>query len=153
MRRDGRLKPAERDRVEMVLLSATGWTVPRIAEHLGYCAQTVRRVFAQFAQTGPTGLRHQRPGPDPDRVRRAQVESALTELLEENRTWSSRQLAQALRACGLELSARQVRRYLHGLRARYGRTARTLDHKQDPARVAAARADLETLKNGLRPAS
>src|ERR671932_2095760 len=104
LRRERTLKPAERDRVEMVLLSAAGWTVPQIAGHLAYCAQTVRRVFAQFNETGPAGLRHQRPGPAPDLARRQQVEAALTRLLEQPRTWTVGQLAAALEEAGLPLS-------------------------------------------------
>ncbi len=155
VRRNRTLKPAERDRVEMALLSDAGWTVPQIAEHLGYCAQTVRRVFAQLTRIGPAGLRHHRPGPAPDVPRRERIEAVLRQLLEQARTWTAGQLATALADTGLPLSTRQVRRYLTGpgLRARWRRTKRTLDHKADPERVAAARADLETLKNGLRPAS
>jgi transposase len=155
MRRDRTLKPAERDRVEMALLSDAGWTVPRIAAHLGYCDQTVRRIFAQFDRTGPAELRHRAPGPAPDASRRERVEAALRRLLEQPRTWTAGQLAAALEAEGLALSTRQVRRYLTGpgLRARWRRTKRTLAHKADPERVAAAAAQLETLKNALRPAS
>ncbi len=69
------------------------------------------------------------------------------------RTWSSRDLATTLREHGIALSARQVRKYLPGMGARYRRTARTLAHKQDPARVAATTAELERLKNALRPTS
>ena len=155
MRRDRTLKPAERDRVEMALLSDAGWRVPRIAEHLGYCAATVRRVFVQFDQTGPAGLRHHKPGPAPDLPRRERVEAALRELLEQERTWTAPQLAAALGERGIELSTRQVRRYLTGpgLRARWRRTKRSLDHKANPERVAAAAAELELRKNALRPAS
>ena len=155
LRRDATFTPAERDRVEMALLSDAGWRVPRIAEHLGYCAATVRRVFVQFEQTGPAGLRHRPPGPAPDVPRRERVEAALRELLEQERTWTAPQLADALGERGLALSTRQVRRYLTGpgLRARWRRTKRTLDHRADPARVAAAAAELETRKNALRPAS
>jgi transposase len=155
MRRDRTLKPAERDRVEMALLSDAGWRVPRIADHLGYCAATVRRVFAQFEQVGPGGLRHHKPGPTPDVPRRERVEAALRALLEQERTWTAGQLAAALGERGIRLSTRQVRRYLTGpgLRARWRRTKRTLDHKADPERVAAARAELELRKNRLRPAS
>ena len=55
LRRDTSLSPAERDRVEMVLLSAEGWSPPKIASHLGYCAATVRTVLVGFPTTGVTG--------------------------------------------------------------------------------------------------
>lgn len=152
-RRDPSLKPADRDRVEMVLLSEAGWSVPRIAEYLTYCVATVRRVFVRFQTEGVAGLRHRPPGPPPDQARRAQVEAELTRLLEQPRTWTTRQLVAALDAAGIRLGPRQVRRYLSGLPARYGRTARTLDHKQDPKRVAVARSVLDHLKKDWRPAS
>ncbi len=63
LRRDPRLRPAERDRVEMVLLSASGWGPPAIADHLGYCAATVRTVLKRLPRSGAAGLRRQRPGP------------------------------------------------------------------------------------------
>ncbi len=153
LRRDRSLEPIERDRVEMVLLSDAGRTVPAIAEYLRCHPQTVRRLFARFGQEGVAAIRQNRPGPEPDRARREQVEAALRSELAQVRTWSSRDLASALRQYGIVLSARQVRRYLRGLGARYRRTARTLAHKQDPERVAAAQVDLERLKNALRPAS
>ncbi len=48
--RDKSLKPAERDRVEMVFLADAGWTVAQIAEHLECHPQTVRRLFARYEQ-------------------------------------------------------------------------------------------------------
>lgn len=65
LRRDAALTPAERDRVEMVFLSADGWSPPRIAAHLGYNAATVRRILLRFQGSGPPSLRRQRPGPPP----------------------------------------------------------------------------------------
>src|SRR3712207_9238088 len=75
LRRDRTLKPAERDRVEMALLSDAGWTVPQIAEHLGYCAQTVRRAVAHLGPGGPAraGQHTTRPGADVPRRGRGEV--------------------------------------------------------------------------------
>jgi putative transposase len=151
LRRDTSLTPAERDRVEMVLLSADGWSPPRIAAHLDYHPATVRRVLVHFHDRGPSSLRRQRPGPPPDAARREQVVAALDQLLDEDRTWTTAQLAAALAAQGIALSTRQTRRYLRGMGARWRRTARTLKHKQDPAKAARATAVLTSLKKRPPP--
>ena len=81
LRRAPTLRPAERDRVEMVLLSAEGWSPPRIAGHLGCHPATVRQVLKRFAAAGTAGLRRRRPGPPKDEARRRQVTAALDRLL------------------------------------------------------------------------
>jgi len=153
LRRDPSLSPAERDRVEMVLLSAAGWSVPQIAAHFHCCQATVRRLVHRFTAADLTGLRRQHPGPAPDLDRRTHVTQALERLLAQDRTWTAAQLAAALQDAGIALSARQLRRYLRGMRARWRRTGRTLRHQQDPARVAQAKADLAALKKGRARAS
>ncbi len=70
----------------------------------------------------------------------------MRELLAEERTWTSRQLSQALAERGIRLGARQVRRHLKRIRAGYRRTASTLKHKQDPVKVERARRILANLK-------
>ncbi len=151
LRRDGTLTPRERDRVEMVLLSADGWSPPRIAAHLGYHVATVRRVLDGVRATGVSRLRRRRPGPPPDAARREQVEALLDRLLDEDRTWTSAQLAAALAEGGIALSARQTRRYLRGMDVRWRRTVRTLKHKQDGAKVARAKDVLASLKKRPPP--
>ena len=152
-RADPTLKPAERDRVEMVALSAAGWEVKAIAPHLGYNPESVRRVFRRWRTDGWQVVRHQPPGPAPDQARREQVETALTSLLQQERTWTSRQLAAALTSQQIPLSGRQVRRYLHGIRAGYRRTYRSLKHKQDPAKVVQAQTELDLFVNKRKLAS
>jgi transposase len=147
-RRDPAFTPAERNRVEMVLLSATGWSPPAIAQHLGYCAATVRTVLKAFPTTGVAGLRRQRPGPPPNLARRTQVTMALAQLLGQARTWTAAQLATALREQGIALSARQTRKYLKRLDARWRRTTHSLRHKQDPTRVERAARVLANLGKG-----
>ena len=145
LRRDPTLSPAERDRVEMILLTNQGWSVPQIASHLGYCLATVRRLFRQFTEEGLSALRHKPPGPPKDTVRTHQVQNALTTLLSQERTWTATQLAHALQEQAIYLSARQVRRYLRDI-AGWRRTVRTLKHKQDPEKLARAQKTLATLK-------
>jgi transposase len=146
LRRERALTPAERDRVEMVLLSAAGWSPPRIAAHLGCCAATVRAALKRFQADGPAGLRRHRPGPPKDAARRQAVTAALDRLLAQDRAWTAAQLAAALGEEGIALSARQTRKYLRGMGARWRRAQRTVRHKQDPAAVARARRVLTSLK-------
>jgi putative transposase len=142
-----------RDRLEMVLLSAAGWSAPRIALHLGCHHHTARAAIKGFLQKGAASLWPDKPGPQPDLARHERVTSLLRELLGQDRTWTSPQLASALRPQGVELSARQVRRYLKLLKAGYRRTASTLEHKQDADKVAQAEVTLASLKKKLRLAS
>src|SRR4051812_47718404 len=145
------LPAVARDRLEMVLLSAAGWSPPRIAAHLGRHPHTVRSALKGYAARGPAAFHPDAPGPAPDHARRAAVTGKLAELLGQERTWTSRQLADAL-GPDVGLGRRQVRRYLALLGAGYRRTAQTVGHKQDPARVARAEATLDALKKKPRPA-
>ena len=70
----------------------------------------------------------------------------LKRLLAEDRTWTSRQLSEALAARGIGLGPRQVRRHLKRIKAGYRRTASTLKHKQDPAKAERAGQVLANLK-------
>lgn len=141
-----------RDRLAMVLLSDAGWSAPRIAAHLGCHPHTARAALKGFQQRGLPALWPSRPGPPPDEARRQQVTGALERLLARERTWTSRQLSAALRDEGLALGPRQVRRYLRRQGAGYRRTASTLRHQQDPAKVARAEAVLAGLKKKRRRA-
>ena len=147
-RRDPAFSPPERDRLEMVLLSAAGWSPPALARHLGYCSATVRTVLKAFPTSGVAGLRRQRPGPPKDLARRARVTAALNRLLDQPRTWTAAQLAAALAEEGIRLSTRQTRKYLQALGARWRRTVRSLRHKQDPPRVERAERVLANLGKG-----
>lgn len=137
----------------MVLLSAAGWSPPRIAGHLGCYPQTVRSALHGFAARGTAALYPGRPGPAPDAARRQHVGDRLRERLAEDRTWTARQLADALRPAGVDIGPRQVRRSLAGIDAGYRRTAPTLEHKQDRPAVGRSRAVLGGLEKERRPGS
>ena len=70
----------------------------------------------------------------------------MTDLLGQDLTWTSRQLAEALRPAGVSVSPRQVRRYLGHIRAGYRRTAQTVGHKQDPQKAERAERVLVSVK-------
>jgi putative transposase len=140
------LPAVARDRLEMLLLSEAGWSPPRIAAHLGRYPQTVGNFLHDFQSRGTPALYPGKTGPQPDAARRDRVTSVLKELLAQDRTWTSAQLAEALLPHGVELGDRQVRRYLRLMKAGYRGTASTLEHKQDPQKVGRAEATLESLK-------
>ena len=135
-----------RDRIEMVTLSDAGWSAPKIAAHLGRHPQTVRDLLRSFLARGTAAPRPFRSGPAPDLERRDRIVAALRELLRQERTWTSGQLSRALAERGIELGARQVRRYLKRMGARYRRTGSTLRHKRDPAKAERAGRVLRNLK-------
>ena len=145
------LPAVARDRLEMVLMSAAGWSPPKISEHLGRHPHTVRAALKGFAARGTEAFYPDAPGPDPDHERREQVTGKLSELLGQERTWTARQLADAL-GPDIGIGHRQTRRYLGLLRAGYRRTAQTVGHKQDPKKVERAETVLSNLKKKLRRA-
>jgi putative transposase len=135
-----------RDRIEMLFLADAGWSPPRIAAHLGYHPQTVRDRLRDFLGRGTDALFPRKPGPAPDTDRCTAVTRALTELVGEDRTWTSRQLSEALAGRGIAIGPRRARRYLKWLKAGYRRTAGTLKHKQDPAEAERAERVLANLR-------
>ena len=135
-----------RDRLEMVLLAAAGWKPAPIARHLGYNYRTVLNLLHDFTRRRLPALFPRRPGPAPDAARHDHVAGLLRELLAQDRTWTSRQLSDALAACGAALGPRQVRRYLKRLKAGYRRTASTVGHKQDAAKAGHAAGVLGNLQ-------
>jgi putative transposase len=145
------LPAVARDRLEMVFLSDAGWPPPKIAAHLGRHPHTVRSALKGFNSRGTMAFYPDTPGPDPDHDRRAQVIGKLSELLGQERTWTSHQLAEAL-GPGIGIGRRQTRRYLALLKAGYRRTAQTVGHKQDPRKVERAETVLANLKKKWRRA-
>jgi hypothetical protein len=151
-RRRTDLPAVARDRLEMVLLSDAGWSAPRIAEYLGRNPHTARAALKGFRDRGTAAVWPDKPGPEPDHARRAAVAGRLRDLLGQERTWTGPQLSAALRAAGIAIGPRQVRRYLTLLKAGYLRTASTLKHKQDPAKGERAKGVLGGLKKKPRRA-
>src|SRR4051812_22179562 len=90
------LPAVARDRLEMVLLSASGWSPPRIAGHLNRHPHTVRSALKGFRDRGTAAFSPDPPGPQPDYARRAEVTAKLSQLLAQDRVWTARQLADAL---------------------------------------------------------
>jgi len=146
--RERGLAPQTRDRLEMVRLSDAGWSVPRIAEHLGYHEQTVRKYVKAFL-AGGFDLLPDRPRPGrPPKVSEAHLQE-LEQLIDgSTRSWTTPQLAEWLRReYQVDIHPDHLSRLLHRRRFRWKRTKRSVKHKQpNPDLQAAKVAELEALK-------
>lgn len=147
------LAPRTRDRLEMVRLSAAGWSIPKIADHLQFHERTVRTWIKKYLDNGFDALE--------DQPHRGQSSAITQEVLAQvhqwveagERTWNAPQVAeQVTQTFGIRRSSPQWRRLLRREGLTYKRTRRSLKHKQKPDQVASKYADLVTLqKGGRRP--
>src|SRR5215208_1042450 len=150
--REPGLAPRTRDRLEMVRLADAGWTVPRIARHLGAHEQTVRKYVKVFLAEGFTALPDRpRPGRPPT-VTTAHLD-ALEALLDAGgRTWTTAQLVAWLeREHGVRVHPDHLSRLLHARRFGWKRTVSSVAHKRrDPDGYDAKVAELDDLKKKRR---
>jgi transposase len=145
------LAPSTRDRLEMVCLSAVGWSVPRIARHLDQHEQTVRAWIKAFLDGGFDALPNKPRGGKQSAVTPAILAAVRAELATGARTWTAAHLADWIAEHhGVRLSADRVRIHLRRAQISWQRTSRSLKHKQDPAEVAERQAVLtELAKRGM----
>ena len=140
------LAPSTRDRLEMVRLSDAGWSVPRIARHLGQHEQTVRTWIKAFLAGGFAALPNKPRGGKVSALTAPLLERVRAEVATGTRTWTAAQLAAWLADHhGVQLSADRLSIHLRRARISWQRTSRTLRHKQDPAEVAEREAVLTDL--------
>jgi transposase len=131
------LAPSTRDRLEMVRLSDAGWSVPRIARHLGQHEQTVRTWIKAFLDGAFEALPNKPRGGKESALTAPMLESVRAEVATGTRTWTAAQLADwVAEHHGVRLSADRLRIHLRRAHISWQRTSRTLRHKQDPDEVA-----------------
>lgn len=145
------LAPSTRDRLEMVRLSDAGWSVPRIARHLGQHEQTVRAWIKAFLAGGFDALPNKPRGGKQSALTAPLLERVRVEVATGRRTWTAAQLADWVAAHhGVRLSADRLRIHLRRAGISWQRTSRTLRHKQDPTEVAEREAVLtDPAKKGV----
>src|ERR671933_3055790 len=88
------LAPSTRDRLEMVRLSDAGWSVPRIARHLGQHEQTVRAWIKAFLDGGFDALPNKPRGGKQSALSAPMLESVRAEVARGTRTWTAAHLAE-----------------------------------------------------------
>jgi putative transposase len=147
------LAPSTRDRLEMVRLSDAGWSVPRIARHLGQHEQTVRAWIKAFLAGGFDALPNQPRGGKQSALTPTMLEAVRAEVARGTRTWTAAQLADwVAEHHGLRLSTGRLRVHLKRAKISWQRTSRSLKHKQDPTEVVQRQAVLDELEKKGRPA-
>jgi transposase len=146
------IRPRTRDRLEMVRLLHAGWRVPGIASHLRVSPRRVRFWLKQFLEAGFDALADQPPPGQTSRLTPELLEGVRQELAKGDRTWTTQQLAVWLEEThGVRFSRDHLGMLIRRAGLSCRRTERDLGHKQDPEKVAACKADLETLEKGAMP--
>jgi transposase len=146
------LAPSTRDRLEMVRLADAGWSVPTIARHLGQHEQTVRAWIKAFRAGGFDALPNRPRGGKQSALTPAMLDAVRAEVARGTRTWTAAQLAAwVAEHHGVRLSTDRLRVHLRRAKISWQRTSRSLKHKQDPAEVAAKRAQLAELEKKGTP--
>src|SRR2546423_15347714 len=91
--RQAGIAPSTRDRLEMVRLSDAGWSVPRIARHLGQHEQTVRTWIKAFLDGAFEALPNKPRGGKESALTAPMLESVRAEVATGTRTRTAAQLA------------------------------------------------------------
>jgi putative transposase len=141
------LASSTRDRLEMVRLSDAGWSVPKIARHIGQHEQTVRTWIKAFLHAGFDALPNKPRGGKHSALTSAMLETVRTHVAKRERTWTAAQLADWVeQQHGVRLSTDRMRVHLRRAKISWQRTSRSLNHKQDLAEVAHKQATLDALE-------
>jgi putative transposase len=129
--------PRTRDRLEMVRLSAAGWSPPKIAAHLQISEKRVRHYLNAFLAGGFDALPDRRHPGMASPLTPAMEVALRQELLKDERTWTAAQLADWVATqFGVRLTADALTRRLKRARIAWKRTSRSVKHKQQPEAVA-----------------
>lgn len=151
---DAGIAPRTRDRLEMIRLADAGWSVPRIARHLAYHEQTVRKYVTAFLREGFDALPDRpRPGRPPT-VTAAHLDAVQALLDAGGRTWTTPQVVAWLeQEHHVHVHPDHLSRLLHTRRFGWKRTVASVAHqRRDPGAYDAKVAELATLKKRRRRA-
>ncbi len=146
--REAGITPRTRDRLEMIRLADAGWTVPRIARHLGCHEHTVRKYVKAFLAAGFDALPDRPRSGRPPIVTAAHLDALEVLLDAGDRTWTTRQLVAWLaQAHGVRVHPDHLSRRLHARRFGWKRTTTSVAHqRRDLEAYAAKVTELDDLK-------
>ena len=122
--------PKVRDRLEMLRLADKGWSIPKIALHLGQHSQTVRYWIKAFL-AGEFDALHDKPhGGKSSEFTPPMIEALVAHIRASQQTWTAAQLAAWVAdQYQVRLSPGRMRVHLKRANLSYKRTSRSLKHK------------------------
>lgn len=135
-------------RAQILRLSAKGWSIDRIAEHVGRHRENVRRDLARWEREGVDGLADV-PSPGRKPLITPEIEAFLRERLAEERVWDCVRLSEAVHeSFGVRVGREAMRLRLRAMGYRWKRTRYVPARRPDAEAARQARAELEGLKRG-----
>jgi len=144
--------PCVRDRLEMLRLSDSGWSIPRIARHLMQHEQTVRYWIKAFLAGSFDALVDKAHGGKVSALTPQILEAVAAHLRTSQQSFTAAQIADwVAQTHQIAISPSRMRVHLKRARLSYKRSSRSLKHKQKPEEVAAKQVSLETLQKGAMP--
>ncbi len=146
------IAPRTRDRLEMIRLADAGWSVPRIAGHLGAHEPTVRAHVKAFLARGFAALPDRPRSGRPPTVTEEHLRALEARIDAGDRTWTTRQLVAWLeQEHGVAVHPDHLRRLLRRRRFGWQRTVTSVAHKRrDQDAYDAKVAELAALKKRRR---
>jgi transposase len=145
--RQASIASSTRDRLEMVRRSDAGWSVPKIAHHLGLHEQPVRAWIKVFLIDGFDALPNKPRGGSHSALTSTMLDAVRIDVASGERTWSAGQIADwVAEQYGVRLSEGRMRVHLKRAMLSYQRTSRRLQHKQQAHAVTARKAALAALE-------
>lgn len=149
--RDSGTRPRTRDRLEMLRLAHSGWSIPAIAQHFRMTESRVRHWIKAFLGGGFGALESKKsPGP-PRKLTEPILRRLKEQVSQDGRTWTAPQVIDWLQEqYGIGVNRTWLCEVMNQNGLSYKRTTRTVRHKQTPEQVAQKKADLETLKKGQK---
>jgi transposase len=135
----------------MVRLNDAGWSVPKIAAHLGISEARTRHWIKAFLLGGFDALPDQPHVGQTSSLTPEMMEAIKEELRKGERTFTAAQIADWVEEkFSLRLSGDHLGRQLNRAGIVWKRTSRSVRHKQDPQEVEAKRTELAALEKGAR---
>jgi transposase len=144
------LRPKVRLRAQVVRLNAAGWARRRIAQHTGRTYGTICQDLKRWHEHGVGGLADAPATNQPEKLTQ-EMRELVREKLQEDRTWTCRQLVEAVeRRFAVAVSVEAMRKRVRELGYCWKRTRYVPCKEIDPELEHEHRASLETLKKGLK---